>query len=190
MIPLPPRPCNDQRPARSDSDLLLNVQAGVLPEWLRPRVPALDVDSGADVSDKPEAPAAVVGGLTDPPLPEVKPASTYSESPARMDTPDLPDDIMDPAPAILCMDMAADAASPSTALQTLVDLALEDAQPAAGRVDSAPQDTTFAGGALSKPPPVAASLPPPPEFWVSVPVVTSSASFANTGTVATSAPCR
>jgi len=186
LIPLPPRPGNDQRSAGGDSDLLLNVQAGVLPEWLRPRMPALDTDGKADMTDKPEAPAAVANRSPTPPPPEVRPTANFNDSPARLDTPDLPDDIMDPAPAILCMDLAADAVSPSSALQTLVDLALEDAQPAPGCVDSAPQDATFAGGALSKLPPDAASLPPPPELWVSVPVVTSSTSFANVGTLATS----
>jgi len=156
LIPLPPRSGNDQRSAGGDSDLLLNVQAGVLPEWLWPRMPALDTDSEADMADKPEAPAAVANRSPTPPPPEMRQAVNFSESPARLDTPDLPDDIMDTVPAILYMDLAADAVSPSSALQTLVDLALEDAQPAHGRVDDAPQDATFAGGALTKPPPDAA----------------------------------
>ena len=175
MLPLPPRSGNDQRSAGGDNDLLLNVQAGVLPEWLRPRMPALDTDSEADMVDKSEAPVAVAAAGRSPiPSPtDVKPPVNFTDSPARLDTPDLPDDMIDPVPAILSVDLAADTASPSSALQTLVDLALEDAQPAPGRVEYAPQDATFAGGALSMPPPSAASLPPLPEPWVSVPVVTS-----------------
>jgi len=55
LIPLLPRSGNDQRSAGGDNDLLLNAQAGVLPEWLRPHMPALDTDSEADMVDKPEA---------------------------------------------------------------------------------------------------------------------------------------
>jgi len=81
------------------------------------------------------------------------------------------------------VDLAADTASPS-ALQTLVDLALVDAQPTPGRVEYAPQDATFAGGALTMPPPAAAYLPPLPAPWVAIPIVTSSSSFVSAGTVA------
>ena len=161
-MPLPPRSGNDQRCAGGDNDLLLNVQAGVLPEWLRPRMPMLDTDSETDMADKSGAPAAAAAASRSPTPPpaNVKPHVNFIDSPARLDTPDLPDDMIDPVPAILSVDLAADTASPSSALQTLVDLALEDAQPTPGRVEYAPQDATFAGGALTMPPPTAASLPP------------------------------
>ena len=152
-------------------------------------MPALDTDSEADMMDKSEAPVAVAAASRSPTPPpaDVEPPVNFNDSPARLDTPDLPDDMIDPVPAILSVDLAADTASPSSALQMLVDLALEDAQPTPGRVEYAPQDATFAGGALTVPPPSAASLPPPPEPWVSVPVVTCSTSFANVGVLATSA---
>jgi len=95
LVPLPPRSGHHERSAGGDNDLLLNVQAGVLPVWLRPRMPALDTDSEADIADKPEAPAA-----TPPPV-DVAPPVEFADLPARLDTPDLPDDINDPVPVIL-----------------------------------------------------------------------------------------
>jgi len=188
LVPLPPRSGHHERSAGGDNDLLLNVQAGVLLVWLRPCMPALDTDSEADDADKPRAPAAAAAGQppTPPPV-DIAPPVEFADLPARLDTPDLPDDINDPMPVILGVELASGASIPSPALQTLVDLALEDAQPPSDRVDYATQDATYAGGTSAIPLPSAASLPLPLEPWVSVPVVTSSTSLANASVLATSA---
>ena len=67
LMPLPPRAGDDPRRAGGDNDLLLNVQAGVLPEWLRPRMPTLDTDSEADMMDKSGAPAAAAASRSSTP---------------------------------------------------------------------------------------------------------------------------
>jgi len=61
---------------------------------------------------------------------EVAPSLDFVDLPTCVDTPDAPDDLNHPVPLLIGIEPASGASSPSSALNTLVDLALIARRPA------------------------------------------------------------
>lgn len=123
-----PAPAHHARGVGSPNHMLQAVQSGFLPTWLRPPMPVLDENDEADRMAKPR-PSAATGRPPIPPTRDVVPPSVPADIPASESSSDNPDDLSDPAPVLVAIEAASSASCPSTALHTLVDLALDDERP-------------------------------------------------------------